>query len=83
MNKPTGEVMNTTMDKDSFGTLLMNDPGDGEDNPRLWWAGTDYADYISLSADITNTFNQITQAVIPETMTSKQQGQIQLATRGN
>ena len=27
LNKPTGEVMNTTMDKDSLGTLLMDDPG--------------------------------------------------------
>ena len=28
--------MNNTMDEDSLGTLLMDDPGDGEDNPRLW-----------------------------------------------
>ena len=69
LNKLAGEVMNTTTDEDSFGTLLMDDPGDGEDNPRLWWAGADHANYISLSTDITNSFNQITQAVIPETMT--------------
>ena len=62
--------MNTTMDKDSFGTLLMDDPGDGEDNPRFWWAGADHANYISLSTDITNAFNQITQETISETMTS-------------
>ena len=71
LNKPTGEVMNTAMDKDSFGTLLMDDPGDGEDNPRFWWAGADHANYISLSTDITNAFNQITQAAISETMTSQ------------
>ena len=29
--------MNTTMDKDSFGTLLMDDPGDGDLNAGLWW----------------------------------------------
>ena len=34
--------MNATMDKDSFGTLLMDDPGDGEDNPKLWWTGADH-----------------------------------------
>ena len=27
LNKLTDEVMNTTMDKDSLGTLLMDDPG--------------------------------------------------------
>ena len=27
LNEPTNEVMNTTMDKVSFGTLLMDDPG--------------------------------------------------------
>ena len=70
LNKLAGEVMNTTMDKDSFGTLLMDDPGDGEDNPRFWWAGADHANYISLSTDITNAFNQITQETISETMTS-------------
>ena len=59
------------MDKDSFGTLLMDDPGDGEDNPRFWWAGADHANYTSLSTDITNAFNQITQATISETMTSQ------------
>ena len=58
------------MDKDSFGTLLMDDPGDGEDNPRLWWAGADHANYTSLSTDTTNAFNQITQETISETMTS-------------
>ena len=58
------------MDEDSFGTLLMDDPGDGADNPRFWWAGADHANYISLSTDITNAFNQITQETISETMTS-------------
>ena len=43
LNKPTGEVMNTTMDKDSFGTLLMDDPGDGDLNAGLWWTDVDYA----------------------------------------
>ena len=70
LNKLAGEVMNTTTDEDSFGTLLMDDPGDGEDNPRFWWAGADHANYISLSTDITNAFNQITQETISETMTS-------------
>ena len=27
LKEPTDEVMNTTMDKDSLGTLLMDDPG--------------------------------------------------------
>ena len=71
LKEPTDEVMNTTMDEDSFDTLLMDDPGDGEDNPRFWWAGADHANYISLSTDITNAFNQITQAAISETMTSQ------------
>ena len=71
LNKLAGEVMNTTMDEDSFGTLLMDDPGDGEDNPRFWWAGADHANYTFLSTDITNAFNQITQAAISETMTSQ------------
>ena len=43
LNNPTGEVMNTTMDKDSFGTLLMDDPGDGDPNAGLWWTDVDYA----------------------------------------
>merc|ERR1719181_1473168 len=41
LNKLAGDVMNTTMDKDSFGTLLMDDPGDDDstdskdkDNPH-------------------------------------------------
>ena len=41
LNKLAGEVMNTTMNKDSFGTLLMDDPGDDDsmdskdkDNPH-------------------------------------------------
>ena len=38
---------------------------------RFWWAGADHANYISLSTDITNAFNQITQAAISETMTSQ------------
>ena len=42
-NKPTGEVMNTTMDKDSFGTLLMDDPGDDDFTAGLWWTDVDYA----------------------------------------
>ncbi len=49
----------------------MDDPGDGEDNPRFWWAGADHANYTSLSTDITNAFNQITQETISETMTSQ------------
>ena len=36
LNKPTGEVMNTTMNKDSFGTLPMDDPGDSDLNAGLW-----------------------------------------------
>ena len=71
MKEPTDEVMNTTMDEDSLGTLLMDDPGDGEDNPRLWWTGADHTTYTFLSTDITNAFNRITQATIPETMTSQ------------
>ena len=43
LNKPTGEVMNTTMDKDSFGTLPMDDPGDSDLNAGLWWTDVDYA----------------------------------------
>ena len=31
------------MDKDSFGTLLMGDPGDGDLNAGLWWTDVDYA----------------------------------------
>ena len=43
LNKLAGEVMNTTMDKDSFGTLLIDDPGDGDLNTGLWWTDVDYA----------------------------------------
>ena len=43
LNKLTGEVMNTTMDKDSFGTLPMDDPGDSDLNAGLWWTDVDYA----------------------------------------
>ena len=35
-------VMNTTMDKDSFGTLLMGDPGDDDLTTGLWWTDVDY-----------------------------------------
>ena len=63
--------MNNTMGEESLGTLLMDDLGDGEDNSRLWWAGADHANYTFLSTDITNEFNQITQAAISETMTSQ------------
>ena len=55
----------------TLGTLLMDDPGDGEDNPRLWWTGADHTTYTFLSTDITNAFNQITQAAILETTTSQ------------
>ena len=42
-DKPTGEVTNT-MDKASFGTLLLtDDPGDGDLNAGLWWTDVDYA----------------------------------------
>ena len=71
LKEPTDEVMNTTMDEDSLGTLLMDDPGDGEDNPRLWWTGADHTTNTFLSTGITNAFNRITQATIPETMTSQ------------
>ena len=43
LNKPTGEVMNTTMDNDPFGTLLLDNPGDGELNGWLWWTDVDCA----------------------------------------
>ena len=54
LNKLAGEVMNTTMDKDSFGTLLMDDPGgdntmDNKDKSTqahiagLWLTGMDGA----------------------------------------
>ena len=42
LDKPTGEVTNTT-DKDSFGTLLTDDPGGGYLNAGLWWTNADYA----------------------------------------
>ena len=47
--EPTDEVMNTTMDKDSLGTLLMDDPGGDNtmDNKAhiagLWLTGMDGA----------------------------------------
>ena len=59
------------MDEDSLGTLLMDDPGDGEDNPGLWRTGADHTTNTFLSTDITNAFNRITKAKIPETMTSQ------------
>ena len=31
------------MDKVSFGTLLMDDPGDDDFNTGLWWTAVDYA----------------------------------------
>ena len=31
------------MDKDSFGTLLMDDLGYGDLNAGLWWTDVDYA----------------------------------------
>ena len=51
----------------------MDDLGDGEDNSRLWWTGADHANHTFLSTDITNAFNQITQAAISETMTMTSQ----------
>ena len=44
LSKLTGEVMNTTMDEDSFGTLLMDNPGDDDLLAGLWWTGG-YYDY--------------------------------------
>ena len=49
LKEPTDEVMNTTMDKDSLGTLLMDDPGGDNtmDNKAhiagLWLTGMDGA----------------------------------------
>ena len=43
LNELTGEVMNTTMDEDSFGTLLMDDPGDDDLHAGLWWTDVDCA----------------------------------------
>ena len=49
LNELTGEVMNTTMDEDSLGTLLMDDPGGDNtmDNKAhiagLWLTGMDGA----------------------------------------
>ena len=51
LKEPTGEVMNTTMDEDSLGTLLMDDPGgdntmDNKDKSHiagLWLTGMDGA----------------------------------------
>ena len=42
LDKPTGEVTNT-MDKDSFGTFLTDDPGGGDLNAGLWWTDVDCA----------------------------------------
>ena len=38
-----GKGWNTTMDKDSFSTLPMDDPGDSDLNAGLWWTDVDYA----------------------------------------
>ena len=35
--------MSTTMDKDSFGILPMDDLGDSDLNAGLWWTDVDYA----------------------------------------
>ena len=43
LNKPTGEVMNTTMDKDSFGTLPINDLGTSDLSAGLRWTDVDCA----------------------------------------
>ena len=43
LNELTGEVMNTTMDENSFGTLLMDDPGDVDLHAGLWWTDVDCA----------------------------------------
>ena len=43
LNKPTGEVMNTTMDKDSFGTLPINDLGNSDLYAGLRWTDVDCA----------------------------------------
>ena len=52
------------------GSVLETTTEGKKHNPRFWWAGADHANYISLSTDITNAFNQITQETISETMTS-------------
>ena len=50
LKEPTDEVMNTTMNKDSLGTLLMDDPGGDNtmDNKAhiagLWLTGMDGLD---------------------------------------
>ena len=43
LNKLTGEVMNTTMDKDSFGTLPINDLGNSDLYAGLQWTDVDCA----------------------------------------
>ena len=43
LNEPTGEVMNTTMDKDSFGTLPINDLGNSDLYAGLRWTDVDCA----------------------------------------
>ena len=68
-----------TMDKDYSGTLPTDGLGSDntmdnkdKDNPRLWWAGgAGCANYTLISSDMTNAFNQITQAAILETVTSQ------------
>ena len=66
------------MNKDYSGTLPTDGPGGDntmdnkdQDNPRLWWAGAGYANYTFLSSDLTNSFNQITQAAILDSVTSQ------------
>ena len=43
LKEPTDEVMNTTMDKDFLGTLLMDDPGDVDLHAGLWWTDVNCA----------------------------------------
>ena len=43
LKEPTDEVMNTTMDKDSFGTLPINDLGNSDLYAGLRWTDVDCA----------------------------------------
>ena len=42
LDKSTSEVTNI-MNMDSFGTLLTDDPSDGDLHAGLWWTDVDYA----------------------------------------
>ena len=68
LDKPAGEVT---------GDVGMGDFGGGSTDGLvstaggLWWARAGHANYTILSSDMTNSFNQIAQAAIPETVTSQ------------